>query len=274
MTKNKQQIYVIEIDQVFSSVSEAARAVAADVSNVRKALSGQRKSAGGYHFKYIEREDQKAQARIDLSQSYARKESKQIISKARKDLLSEVHDRLVSVNLRARNAKKEGLLAADPILQKIMSHTDFFGAHKTGGYNTSLKNLRQYSDEQLQHLLELIAGDQAEYAQQAYSSDTRTAASFAAQFGISELDLGRYWAILPSLFEMYKLAKQDTEFKYNNIVAEINRAMQEGEDPFEILSFVLNLKNFYQGNSKQDLSDIMQRWAEDHTGEDGEWEVF
>jgi len=274
MAKNKQQIYVIEIDQVFSSVSEAARAVAADVSNVRKALSGQRKSAGGYHFQYIEREDQKAQARIDLSQSYARKESKQIISKARKDLLSEVHDRLVSVNLRARNAKKEGLLAADPILQKIMSHTDFFGANKTGGYNTSLKNLRQYSDEQLQHLLELIAGDQAEYAQQAYSSDTRTAASFATQFGISELDLGRYWAILPSLFEMYKLAKQDTEFKYNNIVAEINRAMQEGEDPFEILSFVLNLKNFYQGNSKQDLSDIMQRWAEDHTGESGEWEVF
>lgn len=274
MAKNKQQIYVIEIDQVFSSVSEAARAVAADVSNVRKALAGQRKSAGGYHFQYIEREDQKAQARIDLSQSYARSESKQIISKARKNLLNEVHDRLVSVNLRARNAKKEGLFASDPIIQKIMSHTDFFGANKTGGYNTSLKNLRQYSDEQLQHLLELIAGDQAEYAQQAYSSDTRTAASFAAQFGISELDLGRYWAILPSLFEMYKLAKQDTEFKYNNIVAEINRAMQEGKDPFEILSFVLNLKNFYQGNSKQDLSDIMQRWAEDHTGESGEWEVF
>lgn len=274
MAKNKQQIYVIEIDQVFSSVSEAARAVAADVSNVRKALTGQRKSAGGYHFQYIEREDQKAQARIDLSQSYARSESKQIISKARKNLLSEVHDRLVSVNLRARNVKKEGLFASDPIIQKIMSHTDFFGANKTGGYNTSLKNLRQYSDEQLQHLLELIAGDQQEYAQQAYSSDTRTAASFAAQFGISELDLGRYWAILPSLFEMYKLAKQDTEFKYNNIVAEINRAMQEGEDPFEILSFVVNLKNFYQGNSKQDLSDIMQRWAEDHTGEDAEWEVF
>lgn len=51
--KNK-QVLCVELNKTFNSLSDAARELSIDKSNLSKACSGKQKTCGGYHWRYVE----------------------------------------------------------------------------------------------------------------------------------------------------------------------------------------------------------------------------
>lgn len=266
------KIVILETQEVFDTISAAAKHVGVDPSNARKVIIGKRASASGYHFAEINTKTAKRdieRAQENVVQNVFRRKKERILSKVKRNLINSVHDLLVDVNKRARNAAREGLIEQDPVLKKMMSHTDFYGQNKTGGYITSKQHLRQFSEDELKNLVELIANERAEYAQEFYSnkSKNRNIASYAFQFGLTNKQMEQYWYILPTLFEMFAAAKKKTEFEYRTIKDEISEIMQanaglpsqSGEK--DILDYLIDLENFYKGNTSEDLDELLTRWS-------------
>lgn len=272
------KIYVLETNQVFDSIAAAARSVGVDASNARKVIKGKRASAGGYHFAAMEQNANPELFRERIHEAVRERSKEKVLTKAernqRKNLINEVHDLLVDVNQRTRNAKKEGLYNTDPVLQKMTSYADFVGMNKTGGYDTSFKNLRTFSNEELQNIAAMIERDKGEYAKNIYDrmSRHRNIASYAAQFGISNAEAAKYFSLYPVLFELFATAKQNTEYNYNDITGELYDAMQGGAEADELLDFIMDLKTVYQGNTVNDLDAILDKWSTQRDKWQENWE--
>ena len=274
------KVYILELNRVFDSIAAAARAVGVDPSNAAKVIRGKRATAGGYHFGAfgqnadLERVISNIEGRIKTS--VKRKVLTKAESNARKNLIENIHDLLVDTNKRYRNAKKAGIYKTDPVLQKMMSHTDFYGANKLGGYDTSKSHLRTFTNEELQNLADLIQTERGEYAKNIYDrmSRHRNIATYAAQFGITIPQAQKYFNIYPVLFELFAVAKQNTEYNYNDVTGELYDAMQGDADPDELLDFILDLKNVYQGNTTQSLESVLDKWSESREAWQENWEVL
>lgn len=280
MAKVSRKIAVLETNQVFDSISAAARSVGVDPSNARKVITGKRSSAGGYHFAQVTSKAKIEEAREAVVKNILGKQKRRAVSKVKQRLVNAVHDIFVDVNKRARNAAAEGILENDPVLQKMLSHSDYFGQNKTGGYLTSKTHLRQFSESELKNVIEMISKERQEYIDIYYGSKNRNIASYARQFGISNKQMEKYWYVLPTLYEMFALAKQKSELEYRDIKDEISDIMQaeeglpeEGEESSEdLLDYLLDLKNFYQGNTKEDLDTLLARWSTTKKEWQSKWE--
>lgn len=261
------KLFVIEENKVFKSVAEASRALGVDASNINKVLKGKRASAGGYHFFGFEQNSDIERARARYEEAIREKTKQKILTKAerkgRQTLIDAVHDRLVDINKRFRNAKKADLYKQDPILQRMMSHTDYFGANKLSGYDTSKSNLRTYTTEELNNLMNMLSQEQGEYAKSLYDnmSRHRNIATYALQFGISVPQAEKYFYLYPVMFELFNVAKQNTEYKYAEIYGEIYDAIQGEADPDDLLDFILDLKNVYTGNTSEALDNVLNKWS-------------
>lgn len=275
----KTKIIVLETGNIYDSIAAAARAVGVDKANAGNVVRGKRASAGGYHFARFEQNADIERARTRVQEELREKERQKVQTKAerksRAALIDNVHDLLVDTNRRARNARKEGIYNTDPVLQRMMSHTDYFGANKTGGYLTSKQHLRSFSNEELQNLASMIENEKGEYAKNVYDrmSRHRNIATYALQFGITVNEAEKYFKLYPILFELFNISKQNTEYRSSDptIVSEIYESMQSGEDPDELLDFILDLKNFYTGSTTEDLDAIISSHAKQRD-EWNEWE--
>lgn len=275
----KTKIIVLETGNIYDSIAAAARAVGVDKANAGNVVRGKRASAGGYHFARFEQNADIERARTRVQEELREKERQKVLTKAerksRASLIDSVHDLLVDTNRRARNARKEGIYNTDPVLQRMMSHTDYFGANKTGGYLTSKQHLRSFSNEELQNLASMIENEKGEYAKNVYDrmSRHRNIATYALQFGITVNEAEKYFKLYPVLFELFNISKQNTEYRSSDptIVSEIYESMQSGEDPDELLDFILDLKNFYTGSTTEDLDAIISSHAKQRD-EWNEWE--
>ena len=261
------KIFVLETNKVFDSVAAAARSVGVDASNAAKVIKGKRGSAGGYHFIGFEQRSDLERSLEGYKEYIRSREKTKVLTKAernqRRNLIDNVHDLLVDVNKRMRNAKKEGLFDTDPVLQKMTSYTDYYGMNKTGGYDTTKANLRTFTNQELQNLADMIERDKGQYAQDVYDrmSRHRNIATYAAQFGITVPEAKKYFNLYPVLFELFAAAKQGTEYNYNEIEGELYDAMQGDATEDQLLDFILDLKSTYQGNTQQSLDDILQKWS-------------
>ena len=261
------KIFVLETNKVFDSVAAAARSVGVDASNAAKVIKGKRGSAGGYHFIGFEQRSDLERSLEGYKEYIRAREKTKVLTKAernqRRNLIDNVHDLLVDVNKRMRNAKKEGLFDTDPVLQKMTSYTDYYGMNKTGGYDTTKANLRTFTNQELQNLADMIERDKGQYAQDVYDrmSRHRNIATYAAQFGVTVPEAKKYFNLYPVLFELFAAAKQGTEYNYNEIEGELYDAMQGDATEDQLLDFILDLKSTYQGNTQQSLDDILQKWS-------------
>lgn len=261
------KIFVLETNKVFDSVAAAARSVGVDASNAAKVIKGKRGSAGGYHFIGFEQRSDLERSLEGYKEYIRAREKTKVLTKAernqRRNLIDNVHDLLVDVNKRMRNAKKEGLFDTDPVLQKMTSYTDYYGMNKTGGYDTTKANLRTFTNQELQNLADMIERDKGQYAQDVYDrmSRHRNIATYAAQFGITVPEAKKYFNLYPVLFELFAAAKQGTEYNYNELEGELYDAMQGDATEDQLLDFILDLKSTYQGNTQQSLDDILQKWS-------------
>ena len=122
--------YVGETPRIFESIAAASRALKIDAANIRKVLTGSRTRAGGISFIYTMERPKSSRLRALLRETEAVKEHKTAVQA--------VHNRLSEINQRYTNAKKAGTLQDDPVLQKLMSHTDYFGQVRGGKYRVRL----------------------------------------------------------------------------------------------------------------------------------------
>lgn len=255
--------------RVYATTAEAAKALKLDASNIAKVMRGKRKSAGGFIF-------EKTTARPTTKAGRQRvQEQKQ--RTASKRLVQAVHDRLKEINVRYRNAKKENLLTSDPILQNMMKYTDFFGATKTGGYDISVKNIKQYTDEELTNLLTLLSKEEGKYTRY-YDKGEKTGGDplqyVADIFGISKKQAEEYADIIPEIFDLLHLAKIDEFFRYNDVKTSLYAAMQEGEDEEKIDEYISEIQRLFfesrapgalsrKSNELETLLDNIRQYAED-----------
>lgn len=276
----KMKIVVLETGEIYDTIAAAARSVGVDKANAGNVVRGKRASAGGYHFARFENNADIQRAVTRSKEQIREKQKRKVLTKAerqqRNALIDNVHNLLVDTNKRARNARKEGVYDTDPILQRMMSHTDFFGANKTGGYDTSRQNLRQFSNDELQNLASMIESERGEYAKNVYDrmSRHRNLSTYALQFGISINQAEKYFQLYPVLFELFNISKQNTEYRLSDpiIVSELYESMQSDEDPDKLLEFILDLKNFYLGSTTEDLDVIISQHAKDRKEWQENWE--
>lgn len=251
------RIYIPELDKTFETISAAAKAAGVDPSNVGKVIRGKRQTAGGFHFARIESLQQIPQFRARVkSQKQARKKQK-TETKRKNALLKTVHDKLVDVNKRVRNAKKANTFTQDMILQQMLSHAGYFGFNKSGGYNTQLKNLRQFSVDELSNLLDVLTREQQQYTKAA-----RNDASIAAQFGISTNQYQKYKGLAPLIFDIFKNVQESRYGKYDELVSTLYDAMQDDVEPEELQDIILDIKSALYGNAWTDIDEIIARNTE------------
>ena len=275
----KTAIYIVETGQMYETIAAAARAVGVDAANVRKVVRGigKRSSAGGFHFAEVSNPAQIQAARERVAAQPVDKARARAERAQKRKLVDAVHDIMVDINKRARNAKKENMLETDPILQRLMQHADYYGYNKTGGYQTSKQHLREFTAEQLQNLVDLVEKTKKDYADYLYNPEgtKRNLASIAAQFKIPQEDMKKYWHVIPAIFELFRQANT-AQWDYKNIAkglkADITEAMQGGADPKDLRDFVLDLTNYYKGNTASDLDDILDKWSTTRESWVPEWE--
>lgn len=80
-----------------------------------------------------------------------------------------------------------------------------------------------------------------------------------------------YWHVLPAIFEMFRQANV-AQWQYQDIENEIYDAIQSGADPEDLRDYVLDLTNFYKGNTREDLDDILDKWSTTRTTWEDRWE--
>lgn len=275
----KTAIYIVETGQMYETIAAAARAVGVDAANVRKVVRGigKRSSVGGFHFAEVSSPAQIQAARERVAAQPVDKARARAERAQKRKLVEAVHDIMVDINKRARNAKKENMLATDPILQRLLQHASFYGYNKTGGYQTSRQHLREFSAEQLQNLVDLVEKTKKDYAEYLYNPEgtKRNLASIAEQFAIPQEDMKKYWHVIPAIFELFRQANT-AQWDYKNIAkglkADITEAMQGGADPRDLRDFVLDLTNYYKGNTATDLDDILDKWSTTRESWVPEWE--
>ncbi len=237
--------------QIFGTAAEAAKALNLDASNISKVLRGKRSKVGGFSFQWTD----------ELPTTKLGRELRRSVKvrNYHKELVGQVHDKLKDINQRYRNAVKEKVLDRDPVLKQIMKHADYFGTTKTGLYDISLKNLKQFSDEELKNLLLTIRSEEKRYISIAENKrKPLSAAQAAAIFGTSENVIKDYEDLLPAIFDLMHLAREDENLKYSDTQEVIFEWLQEGKDREQFEEYLDSLYEAYSGNDLSAYSLILE----------------
>ena len=237
--------------QVFGTIAEAAKKLKLDASNISKVLRGKRSTVGGFSFQWTE----------ELPTTKIGREMRKFVKERNyhKELLQQVHDKLKDINQRYRNAKKEKVLDRDPVLQQLMTHADYFGQTKTGLYNISAKNLNTFTVEELSNLLRTIRSEERSYINIAEKKrKPLSAAQAAAIFGTSEEVVKQYEDLLPAIFDLMHLAREDENLKYSDTQDVIFEWLQEGKDREDFEGYLDSLYEAYSGNDFEAYSLLLE----------------
>lgn len=279
--KSAGRIYVPELNQSFESTAAAAQMLGIDASNIAKVLKGKRKSAGGYSFirnpsymqiKELQKQQESIQAAEGIKPGKAAVKVRQSREAAqlRRDTLDKVHKQLVVLNKQLKAKKKAGVYDADEDFKKLMSHANYFGFNKQGGYNTALANLRKFSTEELQNLLTMISDEQKAAVKD--DATTRNLASFALQFGVTDNEFKKYLHLTPLIMEIFSLAHGVDNYDVTRDT--IYDAVQEGRDPAQLQAFLLDAKKALQGNSYDDLQIIVGNFSDGNYSDVSYWDEY
>ena len=192
----KKRVYVPELDKIFKSTQEAARALGVDAGNISKVIKGKRRSAGGYHF--IGAEAAPGQKRP--TREALRKAGKVFLPPDPLEGLREKLSNLIkSANKQTRKLKKEGLLGFSGAAADIQSLGSVLGKTKGGYISASDKKLKSFSEAELNKYIRMIEQRKKRKSYTklgAYSEVQR----LADTFGTTPSRLKEFADILPLVF--------------------------------------------------------------------------
>lgn len=277
-------IMIADTGNIYPSISAAARAVGVDPSNARKAVLGQRKSAGGYIFvkvdavpqqKEITKLMQQVNERLSDTQRQRRAAQRQhsmqkVQSKRRsqparrrtaseRERIQQVHAALVEANNMIRAAKRGGTGATTR--KDLEALAEQFGASKQGLFRTG-KDIEQYQEiEQLMARLQAIKDQDAARREQ-------RAVNYAQQYNLqSTADAKRKQDALDDLSRVYgKLreaaSRASGDLRYVQIYEDMINDVKE-LTPEQIKSLADKLDDWLDNTREKTqagLDDIMEQW--------------
>lgn len=278
-------IMIADTGNIYPSISAAARAVGVDPSNARKAVLGQRKSAGGYIFvkvdavpqqKEITKLMQQVNERLSDTQRQRRAAQRQhsmqkVQSKRRsqparrrtaseRERIQQVHAALVEANNMIRAAKRGGTGATTR--KDLEALAEQFGASKQGLFRTGKKDIEQYQEiEQLMARLQAIKDQDAARREQ-------RAVNYAQQYNLqSTADAKRKQDALDDLSRVYgKLreaaSRASGDLRYVQIYEDMINDVKE-LTPEQIKSLADKLDDWLDNTREKTqagLDDIMEQW--------------
>lgn len=279
-------ILIADTGNIYPSISAAAKAVGVDPSNARKAVRGQRKSAGGYTFVEVaaaplqkeitklakkvaesltpKQQQRRAQQRQRSQQRVQeRRRSEQPARRrtaAERERIQQIHAALVEANDMIRRAKR-GETGA--ITRKdLEALAEQVGASKQGMFKTSTKDIQQY-----QEIDQIIARIQAIKEQDAARREQQ-AVSYAQQYSLkTTADAKRKQDALDDLSRAYGRLREAANrasgaFKYVQIYEDMTNDVKD-LDPDQIQLLADKLDDWLDTTKEQtqeDLDKIIEQW--------------
>lgn len=289
-------ILIADTGNIYPSIAAAAKAVGVDPSNARKAVRGQRKSAGGYTFVEVaaaplqkeitklakkvaesltpKQQQRRAQQRQrSMQRVQDRRRSEQPARRrtaAERERIQQIHAALVEANDMIRRAKRGGTGA---ITRKdLEALAEQVGASKQGMFKTRTKDIQQY-----QEIEQIIARIQAIKEQDAARREQQ-AVSYAQQYSLkTTADAKRKQNALDDLSRVYGRLREASsrasgDLRYVQIYEDMINDVKELE-PEQIKLLVDKLNEFLDNTKEQTqaaLDKIIEQWQMEVEGEDGD----
>ncbi len=268
----KQIIYVPQTGTIYPSAAAASSALGVDASNIGKVLRGQRQSAGGYNFVKVDPNVKQSKLQdinktIDTSlteQQKRRQEKRRSRSRQRvqqSKAARELRQTLVEANKLLKEYDKRGLSGISGVVPELERLKDIIGQNKRGGFNADLKNLKGFTEHELESLRDAITRQMNRKDFKDLEAQESRKQAIAYQLGLEVEELEKYTKLLPTLWHILDLAEKAQGQGYDqSLYRAVMDAMQAGTDADtlqEILADIEDETGRYIEEKSEDVADEM-----------------
>lgn len=238
------RIYIPQVDKIYNSVAAAAADLGVNAANLGKTLSGKRKTAGGYSAIDASAYSKGGKMVTPNRRSLRNKAAKSGVYTSAADPLAakrqELQSLLIKTNTESKKIKKAGVSHFATYNNKALNFIDDIGG-KNGLYKTDYATLSKLTAAELDKYIAAIKNMQKR------DTFTLAGAMRAANVRLDAMNLtvslaNEYKEIMPLIFRIFDSINAK-DYKYDEIVAEVADAMDNGESPEEIIDILTKIDN-------------------------------
>ena len=259
-------VRVEETGNVYSSIAEAARDLGINASNISKVISGQRKTAGGFHFQRYVPDDtdyDTGGAGFDIPEP-APEPSK--AERLRSDIRQKI-DRINKLIQEARERGREGFL--DDLNDLADFASSILGETGDNLIDDQSDVLDDMDDDELERFDDVLTNKLGKAEEDVKKADDRLQ-GYADAFGSSAHEMEKYEHLIPEINRTLERAQRGGEG--SNLWYAIKDAIARGVDPEDIEELLRRANDFFDNPERGDsLRRIIKEW-EDETYHGDSWE--
>ena len=237
MAKRKKTfVYVPQVDKIYNSIADAARALQVDAGNISKVLKGKRKTAGGFSFISATGKGGGKKRKSTLQRQAAALVPADPLERKRQQLRESV----TAANKQLKRLKDAGLYDFSAAAKDILGLADDLGRSSAGYIATSGKRFENLSEAQIDKYLEVL---DRKKKQRSYTVEGATAEAerLANNFGTTAQRIIDLADGMPLFFNILKnLAKDETSDKVREEIDAFDDPDATAED---FLQQMLNISN-------------------------------
>lgn len=237
MAKRKKTfVYVPQVDKIYNSIADAARALQVDAGNISKVLKGKRKTAGGFNFISATGKGGGKKRKSTLQRQAAALVPADPLERKRQQLRESV----TAANKQLKRLKDAGLYDFSAAAKNILGLADDLGRSSAGYIATSGKRFENLSEAQIDKYLEVL---DRKKKQRSYTVEGATAEAerLANNFGTTAQRIIDLADGMPLFFNILKnLAKDETSDKVREEIDAFDDPDATAED---FLQQMLNISN-------------------------------
>lgn len=250
MAKRKKTfVYVPQVDKIYNSIAEAARALQVDAGNISKVLKGKRKTAGNLDFISAVGKGGGKRRKSTLRREYeerirtgGKKPPKPPIDvfDPLRNKKSTLDNSIKAVNEQLKRLKAAGLLSFSSAAKALLGLGDDLGRTSAGYLATSGKRWDRLTEAQIDKFLEVIERKQ-KLRSYTIEGATAEAERLANNFGTTAQRIIDLADGMPLFFNILKnLAKEETSDKVREEIDAFDDPDATAED---FLQQMLNISN-------------------------------
>lgn len=237
MAKRKKTfVYVPQVDKIYNSIADAARALQVDAGNISKVLKGRRKTAGGFSFISATGKGGGKKRKSTLQRQAAALAPADPLERKRQQLRESV----TAANKQLKRLKDAGLYDFSAAAKNILGLADDLGKSSAGYIATSGKRFNNLSEAQIDKYLEVL---DRKKKQRSYTVEGATAEAerLANNFGTTAQRIIDLADGMPLFFNILKnLSKDETSDKVREEIDAFDDPDATAED---FLQQMLNISN-------------------------------
>ena len=237
MAKRKKTfVYVPQVDKIYNSIADAARALQVDAGNISKVLKGKRKTAGGFSFISATGKGGGKKRKSTLQRQAAALDPADPLERKRQQLRESV----TAANKQLKRLKDAGLYDFSAAAKNILGLADDLGKSSAGYIATSGKRFSNLSEAQIDKYLEVL---DRKKKQRSYSVEGATAEAerLANNFGTTAQRIIDLSGGLPLFFNILKNLSRDQSS--DDVLDEIDAFEDPDATPEDFLQQLLDISN-------------------------------